>query len=183
MVLAPAVLIVPGLHNSGPEHWQTLWERKHGAYVRVNQRDWDNPRCSEWVETFDRAMMAAGSSVVVAAHSLGCATVAHWAKSHKRKIFGALLAAPTDVDAPTIPEGSSGFAPMPLGRLPFRTIVAASSNDPYVTLERAKYFAESWGAEFVDIGEAGHINAESGHGEWPKGEELLAQILREAMHQ
>ena len=26
---ALAVLIVPGIGNSGPQHWQTLWERQH----------------------------------------------------------------------------------------------------------------------------------------------------------
>ena len=69
-----------------------------------------------------------------------------------------------------------GFAPMPLAPLPFRSIVVASSDDPFVTPARAEQFAKAWRAEIVNIGPRGHINAESNLGDWPQGLALLAGL-------
>jgi uncharacterized protein len=171
------VILIPGLFDSGPNHWQSIWQRQHPEYLRVVQRDWETPACSDWVRELERVIAAAGSRTVLAAHSLACATVAHWAMSHSRPILGALLVAPSDVEAPSYPPGSTGFEPMPLGKLPFQSMVVASNNDPYVTPERARKFAASWGSEFVEIGAAGHINADSGHGPWPQGGQLLQKLV------
>ena len=169
------VLTLAGLWNSGPQHWQTLWERRHPAWLRVAHRDWNNPACHEWVAELDATIAAseAGPPILVA-HSLGCATVAHWAGSGSAlRIAGAFLVAPCDVEGPAFPKEPQGFAPMPMQQLPFPSIVVASSNDPYVTRERARAFADAWGSRFVDIGEAGHINGDSGYGAWPQGEQML----------
>ena len=169
------VLTLAGLWNSGPQHWQSLWEHRHPAWQRVAHRDWTNPDCHEWVAELDAAIAAseAGPPVLVA-HSLACVMVAHWAGSGSAlKIAGALLVAPSDVEAPSYPLEPTGFGPMPLQQLPFPSIVVASANDPYVTLKRARAFAAAWGSSFVEIGDAGHINAASGYGAWPQGEQLL----------
>jgi len=173
------VILIPGLFDSGPKHWQTLWQKQHPEYLRVVQRDWETPACEDWVAELERMIAAAGEKTVLAAHSLACATVAHWAKTRSRPILGALLVAPSDVEAPTYPPGSTGFDPMPLGKLPFRSIIVASSDDPYVTLERARKFAKAWGSELVNIRAAGHINADSGHGPWPEGENLLRKLIEQ----
>ena len=111
------------------------------------------------------------------AHSLSCALVACWAAAHKRAVHGALLVAPADVDSDThTPPEAHVFRPMPMQRLPFPTIVAASRDDPYVALQRALDMAKAWGAELVDIGEAGHVNTSAGYGEWPEGEQLLQYL-------
>jgi predicted alpha/beta hydrolase family esterase len=172
------VLVLAGLWNSGPEHWQTLWERRHPEWQRVPHRDWNNPDCHEWVAELDGAIAAsdAGPPILVA-HSLACATVAHWAASgSKLKIAGAFLVAPSDVEAPSYPKEATGFGPMPMQKLPFPSIVVASSNDEYVSLERARAFATAWGSKFVEIGAAGHINGDSGYGEWPEGEKMLMEF-------
>jgi uncharacterized protein len=174
-----SVLLVPGLYNSGPDHWQSIWQANHPEYHRVQQENWETPRCSDWVRTLHRAICSIGNPVVLAAHSLGCPTIAHYAAGHadaEGRVIGAFLVAPTDVEASTFPSGSSGFVPTPLQKLPFRSLVIASSNDPYVSLERAGYFARAWGSRLIPIGNAGHINSVSGHGPWPEGEAWLEKL-------
>jgi predicted alpha/beta hydrolase family esterase len=175
------VLTLAGMWNSGPQHWQTLWESKHPGWQRVPHRDWTNPECHEWVAELDGAIAASDDGPpILVAHSLACALVAHWAASESAlKIAGAFLVAPSDVEAPSYPKDAKGFAPMPLQKLPFPSVVVASSNDQYVTLERARAFAAAWGSRFVEIGAAGHINGDSGHGEWPEGENMLKDFCAE----
>src|SRR3990172_9398424 len=170
------VLLLPGLHDSGADHWQTLWLAAHPRFRRVEQLDWATPLCADWMANLDAAVAEAGRDALLVAHSAACALVAHWAAAHGRQIRGALLVAPSDVEASTYPEGPVGFAPMPLGRLPFASTVVASTEDPYVSLHRAKLFAKSWDSRFVVIGAAGHINAAAGLGAWPAGLELLAEV-------
>jgi uncharacterized protein len=172
------ILIHPGLFNSGEGHWQTVWEELLPNARRVQQRDWCNAERSEWVRTLDAAIAAAQGPVVLAAHSLGCATTAWWAathlgKSHAAKVKAALLVAPPDVGRADFPGFVTGFAPMPEIRLPFRTVVVASSDDPWCELPKARAWANAWGADFHDVGARGHINSESGLGDWPQGREWL----------
>jgi serine hydrolase len=171
------VLILPGLHNSGPDHWQSRWEAAHGSFRRVIQADWDRPRCADWVARLDEEVRAAPDAVLVA-HSSSCALVAHWASGRPSgRVRGALLVAPSDPEAPSYPKEPTGFAPMPMQRLPFATVVVASTDDFFVTADRAKSFADAWGSRFVNIGDAGHINSQSGLGDWPFGLALLEDLI------
>ena len=173
------VLTLPGLWNSGPQHWQTHWERRHPDMRRVLQRDWETPDRAEWVAQLDAAVGACARPPVLAAHSLACTLVAHWAQSGSpHRIAGAFLVAPSDVEAPIYPTGTTGFAPMPLARLPFPSLVVASADDVYVSPARAGAFARAWGSELVDIGAAGHINGDAGYGPWPEGEAMLRAFCR-----
>ena len=170
------VLIVPGWGDSGPDHWQSLWERANPDFRRVVQRDWLYPSCREWVDTLERDIAAARGAVVLVAHSLGCLAVVHCARSPA--IHGALLVAPPDVERPEFPPIVEGFAPIPREPLPFPSIVVASQNDAFTTFERAKELASAWGSRLVDAGAAGHINSDAGFGPWPLGEQLLAELRR-----
>jgi predicted alpha/beta hydrolase family esterase len=167
--------IVPGLGSSGPAHWQTYFERVHPEFTRVAQREWDAPDRAEWVANIERALAGEDlTNVVLIAHSLGCATVAHWAAQHGQAIRGALLVAPADVETKHFAAfPATGFGPMPLQQLPFPSIVVASSTDQWVSEARARQFAKAWGSELIAFGDAGHINADSGYGDWPAGLELL----------
>lgn len=170
-------LIIPGLGNSGPEHWQTYFENSADNFRRVNQLEWDAPACNDWVSTLDAAISEFDpSTVVLIAHSLGCATVAHWFSQSKRPVRGAMLVAPSDIETPAYTFPATGFAPIPLVRFNFRTIVVASVDDLWVSIERAQYFANHWGSEFINIGNAGHINAASGHTRWNEGLEILKRL-------
>ena len=173
------ILLLPGLSDSGPEHWQSYWERDDPSAVRVVQREWERPDRDEWVATLDLAVEHYGSDVVLVGHSTACALIAFWARDSSRTIRGALLVAPSDTDAPSYPAGPTGWQPMPLDTLPFPSIVVASSDDAYVTVDRATEFAGAWGSRFVLLGAAGHINSASGLGSWTRGKELLAELMQE----
>ncbi len=175
--MKPTILILPGLGSSGPQHWQTLWGEQHPEFVRVEQQDWETPNCKDWVATLDAAVLQHPlEQVIVVAHSLACIAVAAWAKEYKRPIKAALLVAPADTEAAFFPAGTTGFIPMPLDVLPFKSLVVASTNDPYITDVRARQLATAWGSEFVSIGEAGHINSTSGFGPWEEGLRLLKSL-------
>ena len=170
-------LIIPGLGNSGPEHWQTFFETSGNNFKRIIQQEWDAPVCIDWVTTIEKTISNYDpATVILIGHSLGCITIAHWANQYKKKIKGALLVAPSDVEAQGYTFPAKGFSPTPTEKINFKTIVVASEDDPLVSLERAKYFADNWGSEFINIGKAGHINAASGHNEWKEGMEILKRL-------
>lgn len=175
----PTVLTLPGLHGSGPDHWQSHWERRRPRVQRVEQESWTAPELGRWAAALERAVRAAPGPVVLAAHSLGCALVAHWSRTGRGtdRVRGALLVAPADVDVLAPLLGLRSFAPMPHEELPFAACVVASDDDPFVSLERAQAFARAWGARLENAGPRGHINVESGHGPWPEGERYLEALL------
>jgi predicted alpha/beta hydrolase family esterase len=178
-------LIIPGLGGSGPEHWQTVWAAQLPRGSRVVQSDWDHPDRELWLQGLRRAIEAVEGPVVAVAHSLGCVLVAHavsrWPALIARRLRAALLVAPADVDSPAhTPPETRGFAPMPRARLPFPATVIASSDDPYVALDRARAFAHAWGAGFIAAGAIGHINASSGLGDWPAGRRALDALVARA---
>jgi predicted alpha/beta hydrolase family esterase len=165
--------VLPGLNNSGPRHWQTRWEEIYG-FTRIHQQEWDYPVKDDWIHTINEVIAPfPPGQVVLIGHSLACVTIAHWAARYNRTIKGAFLVAPSDVDAPSYPTGTTGFKPMLLDPLPFPSLVVASTNDPYVSLERAAFFASQWGSRFETVGDRGHINSDSGLGDWPEGYKLL----------
>jgi uncharacterized protein len=180
-VTAPTqILIVPGLGGSGPEHWQSRLQRSRPAAKRVEQADWDNPVRSEWIARLATAIEGAPGSILVG-HSLGCALIVYLAALRPGlPVTGALLVAPADADraggiAPQVGE----FAPIPLKRLPFPSVVVASTNDPYMAIGRARVLAQAWESRLVDVGPCGHINVPSGFGPWPFGESLLDNLASE----
>ena len=174
---ARPVLILPGYDNSGPEHWQSLWEKAHPDYRRVQQRSWTAPVCDDWVAALDEAILAASTPPVLVAHSLGCHAIAHHAARHARAVHGALLVAPPNVDDPDFPPIIKGFRPIPRAPLPFPGIVVSSDDDWYMAPDDARQLARAWGSRFVLLERGGHINADAGFGPWPEGERLLAELI------
>jgi serine hydrolase len=176
-----SILVLPGYGDSGPEHWQSLWEAADPRFRRVAQRDWLEPKLDDWLAALDREVSASTTPPVLVAHSLGCVLVAQWVKRTARTVAGALLVAPADADAlADVLEVVQSFRPVPLIRLPFPTIVVASDDDAYAPRERAEAFARAWGSRFVGLSGVGHINSDSGLGDWPTGRALLDELLRAA---
>lgn len=172
-----SVFILPGLYNSGPDHWQTHWETTYG-FTRIQQSDWDTPNCNDWIATVDKTVKDLPlDQVILIGHSSSCCAIVKWAEKYKRTIKGALLVAPSDSEAGSYPAGTTGFSPMPQYHLPFPSIAIASSNDEYVTLDRATQFAEWWGSELINIGDYGHINSACKLGLWPEGFEQLKKLM------
>jgi predicted alpha/beta hydrolase family esterase len=173
------ILIVPGWLNSGPDHWQSRWERNLKTARRIEQDSWHAPDKDEWAGNIVKAVENAARPAVLVAHSLGVIAVAYAApKLPAGSVAGAFLVAPPDVDnadgwpenqGNSWPAGSYGFAPVPMMPLPFPSLLLAAEDDPYCSQARAKAFALAWGSIFVDVGQAGHIADQSGHGPWPDG--------------
>ena len=180
MRLADAdILIIPGLGDSDPDHWQSRWQGKIATARRVEQADWNNPDPADWAARIAAAVNASARPVLLIAHSCGCAAALRAAPDFDHgQVRGAFLVACTDADDPAADPDVRCFAPMALDKLAFPAVVIASRNDPYVSFERAAAFCAALGANLVDAGEAGHINAESGHGPWPEGLLRFAGFLR-----
>jgi len=169
---------VPGLGGSCEPHWQTQWERAFG-FARIVQDGWERAVCDEWISRIDSVLRDVDTEeVVLTGHSLGCSAIVAWAEKYQRRIKGALLVAPSDTEMLSFPTVAVGFAPMPKYKLPFPSIVAVSSNDEFVSLERAEYFSKCWGSRFVEIGALGHVNSASNLGVWREGLDLLEELRR-----
>ena len=169
-------LILPGIGNSGPQHWQTLWQQAQPGFGRVEQADWDHPLCAVWVSALELAVQRAGPGVVLVAHSLACLVVAHWAAQCHAPIKGALLVALPDPQGPNFPPEAVGFARTPTLPFAFPSTLVVSADDPYGSPEHSSRLARAWGSHCVDIGACGHINAASGLGDWPQGLTLFEQL-------
>lgn len=172
-------LVLPGYQNSGPGHWQSIWERLHpGKFTRVVQDDWENPMVDQWTRRIDEYVEKAEAPVVLIGHSLGSNAAVHWALTSQWvfKVSGLLLVAPADTDHSLIPAVHQ-FSSVPLEPLPVKSIVVASINDPHAVISRQAAFAAYWGSKFKTVGNKGHINALSGLDAWQEGIYYLEELL------
>ncbi len=181
LATAPRILTIPGLGNSGPAHWQSVWETLLPDCARVNLAEWDDPQRDAWIERIGRAIEDAGRPVILVAHSLGCLAVVWWAQCAApcavEGVVGALLVAPPDVEREGVnPPLIARFAPVPRAPLPFPAVVVGSEADPFAERTVAQQLAHDWRARFVNAGPVGHINSSSGLGEWGEGLALLASL-------
>lgn len=174
MATTPTILIVPGWRDSGPGHWQSLWADSLAGAQRTQQDDWVAPSRQAWVGSLARQILAIDGPVVIAAHSLGCIATTQLPADAAARIQGALLVAPADPERRSV---LADFAPVPYQPLPYRSVLVASSNDPYCPVRTAGAYARAWGSEFVRLQNAGHINVESGFGDWPLGLALLQSLV------
>lgn len=180
---APTVLLVPGLRDHVAEHWQTLLQAELPGCLGVPPMGREDLDCARRVEAIERAAQAVEGPLLLVAHSGGCIMVAHWARRTTRAVHGALLATPPDFESP-MPAGyptiaqldAGGWLPVPRARLPFRSLVAISRNDPLGRADRVAALAADWGGETVDLGEVGHLNPASGYGPWPMARALVARL-------
>lgn len=172
------ILIIPGYTNSGPDHWQSRWQEKLSSARRVEQAEWSKPVREDWTAKVAEAVNEATKPVVLVAHSLGVATAVQAIPQFARPVAGAFLVAPPDVANPEIrPKHLMTFGPYPRDPLLFPSIVIGSRNDPFCAYDVAEDIAAAWGSLFIDAGEAGHINSDSGYGPWPEGSMVFAQFL------
>jgi predicted alpha/beta hydrolase family esterase len=175
---SPCFLSLPGWQNSGPQHWQSLWQVQFG-YQRVEQHDWMRPLRGDWIARLEDVVLSTDAPVVLVAHSMGCQLVAAWA-AHSRntqRVVSAFLVAPGDAECDELRQVLYSWSPLVLLPLPFTSTLVASTNDPYCSLERAAMFASAWGSDLVNLGALGHINADSGLGDWPQGQALLQSLF------
>lgn len=182
---ATRFLLLPGWQNAGPGHWQTRWQQLHG-FERLQQDDWWWPRRGDWMARLDEALLDDPRATVLVAHGLGCHLVAAWAghSRHTRRVAAALLVAPPDLQRPDLPPQLQGWAPRPPApwrpALPMPSTALLSADDPCCDAARCLQTAAEWGCEIVSLGAAGHVDADSGLGDWPEGQGLLRALLQRA---
>ncbi|HEY0211355.1 alpha/beta hydrolase [Acerihabitans sp.] len=166
------VVLVPGINDSGPEHWQTHWQAKLPAWRRIAQRNWQQPDLDGWQTAIRRALDAPSTPSLLIGHSFGALSSWYYAIRCPDRVAGVVLVAPAE---PVRFEIEDRILPV---RLPVPSLMFASHNDPLLTFARAQYWADAWGSELVDVGEAGHINAQSGFGAWPHGLQCVQEFAR-----
>jgi uncharacterized protein len=173
-VLTP-LLIVPGINDSEPSHWQSIWQSGRLGSVRLAPTDWNYPILQDWMAALEKAIGECSSPPIAIGHSLGCILMAYWAGKtiHRNLISGAFLVAPPDPRGTHFPVEAPSFRIEPQRAFGFPCVVLASSNDPYSSIERAQGFADKLNAGFVSVGPVGHINSESNIGAWSQGRDLL----------
>ena len=180
---ATRYLILPGWQGSPEEHWQSHWQRSLPNSMRVEQADWFEPQRADWVSELNRSVAADPRPAILIAHSLGCVTVAHWAAQAPiellRRVRGALLVAPADVERPGCPAPLQNFAPIPRDLLPFPSLLVGSDNDHAASAARALQLARDWGSQAAILPGAGHINVKSGHQRWEQGFAYLYRLQRQ----
>ncbi|WP_421759655.1 RBBP9/YdeN family alpha/beta hydrolase [Devosia sp.] len=173
------ILLVPGLGNSEPTHWQRRWADRFSTGKVIEQDDWDNPDVRDWTAAIVEAVETAERPVVLVAHSLGVSALVHAAARFPAgKVRGALLVSPPDHESDKLPAGTRSFDNVPRDPLPFPSLLVASSTDPFVTTLRAADMASAWGSELHHAGDAGHINLASGHGPWPEGLLMFTRLMQ-----
>ena len=172
------ILIVPGYQGSGPDHWQSRWERKLSTARRVKQANWDSSDKDEWLNNLIASAKLGQLPVVLVAHGLGAVAAVHVAPFLSDVVRGAFLVAPPDLSCAAVPHACRSFAPTPRDPLPFPAFLVASRDDPFCRYDNAEGLAADWGALLVDAGAAGHLDSESGHGPWPEGLLLFSRLLR-----
>jgi len=165
-------VLVPGINDSGPEHWQSLWGQCHPQWRRIAQRDWLQPDLDGWLSAIRRAIGNNQAPVLLIGHSFGALSSWYYASRFPEQIAGVVLVAPAE---PVRFEIEDRILAVPL---PVPSLMFASHNDPLLNMSRAHHWAEAWGAELVDVGDAGHINAQSGFGAWPHGLERVEEFAR-----
>jgi predicted alpha/beta hydrolase family esterase len=177
--MTPHLLIIPGLGDSGENHWQSFWLKKFTKSTKVIQDNWDEPQLKQWLYNLNEAIQKLEEPTILVAHSLAVSLVMHWlSQNNNPNIIGAMLVAPADVDSPEhTPDFLRSFAPIPTSKLPFPSVVVGSENDTYMSVERGKELAYNWGSDFVNIGKKGHINSNSNLEYWEEGQIFLEQLI------
>lgn len=180
------ILIIPGLGNSEPDHWQSRWEAKLSTAHRVEQDDWQVPNLEQWTSRIAEAISASEKPVILLAHSLGVIAAVHAAQQLAArdaldgKIAGAFFVAPpSEARITSIAAIDPRFAPVPTAPLPFPSVLVASRDDPYSSFSEAEDMAYAWGSAIADAGASGHINVASGYGPWPEGLMRFAGFMKQ----
>ena len=178
------ILIIPGLNDSGPGHWQTWLQTQYRGAVRVRQRRFDQPDLDLWAQRITEVVDSASEQTtwIAVAHSFGTLALAHHLATRSRqdagpRIRSALLVAPADPIKFGVDER------LPRHGLGIPTTLVGSENDPWMPLPRAQLWADRWGSRFHNLAQAGHVNVDSGHGPWPWARFKVDQLVRDQQRQ
>lgn len=177
------VLIIPGLNDSGPGHWQTWLQAQYQGALRVKQRDWHQPDLDRWAGRVTQAVDSASEQTtwIAVAHSFGSLALAQHLATRQPRAQGGIRAAL--IVAPADPVKFQLQDRLPRRGLGIPLTVVGSDNDPWMPAASAQDWAHHWGARFHNLGRAGHINVDSGFGPWPWARFKVDQLIRDQQRQ
>ena len=157
--------------------WPSRWRSKLSTARFVHPADPADRRREAWTEAIASAARKATRPALFIGHGIGAAAIADaGAALDGADVRGAFLVAPPDeqgLERLASPDWTPAHAP-----LPWPSLVIASRNDPYAAYDAVAALASDWGADLIDAGEAGGIDAASGHGPWPEGLMRLAAFIK-----
>lgn len=164
-------VLVPGRFNSGINHWQSIWERELPIWKRVTQSNWNDPDTQRLNGSLRRLLAQCTRPALLVGHSLGALASTCLAVELPGKVAGVMLVAPAE------PAMFHAEDDVPVRELGVPSMLVASRNDPFMSFARAEYWAGVWRSDIIDLGEAGHINVDSGFGQWNFGLEVLCNLV------
>lgn len=165
------VLLLHGWGGSDFPHWQS-WlageiakEYGHVQFLRFS--NYDAPKLSLWLEELQEALAAFKPDIVIC-HSLANTLWFHLCDANAmQEVQKLYLVAPPSMECKV--EELSEFFPIkpPKNLYAKETLLIASTNDPYMSEEEAKALQKELRVELKVLQNAGHVNTDSGYGEWP----------------
>jgi|SRR5271165_2406083 len=170
------LLIVPRL-GGGDDDWSSRWRAKLTTARFVHPANRRELRREAWIAPVTDAVREAKRPILLVGHGLGAAAIAGAAHALAgADVRGAFLVVPPD-DGALARLASKDWTPVRTA-LPWPTIVIASLNDSDGAYDLVAALASDWGAELIDAGFAGSLDATSGHGPWPEGLMRLAGFIK-----
>jgi predicted alpha/beta hydrolase family esterase len=171
------VLIAPRPGEADEGDWPNRWLAKLSTAKRVAPRDIRSTERAAWTDAVADAARAATRPVLFVGHGLGATAVASAAfQLGAADVRGAFLVTPPDRTG--LGRIAAPPWPLPSAPLPWPSLVIGSRNAADGAFDAVAALATEWGAEFVDAGEAGGLDAASGHGPWPEGLMRLAAFIK-----
>jgi predicted alpha/beta hydrolase family esterase len=185
--MSTPIFFIPGFQGSGSAHWQTWLQNRLPDSGVLRDVDWEFPELSSWADQAHHQLAALGRPALIVAHSFGCLVASVVAAELPGSVAGILFVAPANPDRfaaeggirntrfDGTPQAVRSAADILPERLPARipSALLASENDPWLNFSDALVIARRWNSQLVDLGEAGHVNVDSGYGPWPG---LLRQL-------
>lgn len=172
------LLFLAGIGNSGAGHWQREWYSESENATWVEHSDWDRPVMEQWLDDLNTTLKTIDEPVTVVAHSMGCILFTEWLRRCATdQIVAAMLVAIPDVYSPCFPTQALNFSNVTAALPCCPSVIIASEDDPYGSVEHAHSQSGALKAPVHSIGHAGHINASSGLGDWAEGKMYLNALI------
>jgi len=165
------VLLLHGWGGSDFPHWQS-WlaseiAKEYGTVSFLKFSNFDFPDLEVWKKELKEELESFKPDIVIC-HSLANTLWFHLCVDSKlQEVEKLYLVAPPSFNCAV--EEIKSFFPLnlPTNTMAKETLLVSSTNDPYMTIDEAKELQKSLNIKMIVLDNAGHINTDSGYGEWP----------------
>ena len=169
--MSKKVLLLHGWGGSNFPHWQS-WlagelAKDYGNVSFLRFSNYDFPNFSTWKKELTTHLEDFKPDIVIC-HSVANTLWFHLCNTNAiEKVQKLYLVAPPSKKCDIVELESFFPLEMPKNAHANETILVTSTDDPYMSMDEAKELQDSLGVEMIVLENAGHINADSGYGEWP----------------